>query len=85
VTPALLEGQILADCYSGAGYRVNIQYASQPACSISLRRAVWEPADGDGAAGVEFGQAKRQYLSAVEQKYGYESAQTRIRRRDSRD
>jgi hypothetical protein len=75
---ALLEGQTLADCHSGAEYRVNIQYAPQPACSISLRRAVWEPADGDGAAGIEFGQAKRRYRSAVEQKYGYGSAQTRI-------
>jgi hypothetical protein len=68
---ALLSGQKLDDCYSGTEYRVNIQYAPQPACSISLRRAVWGSADGNGAAGITFGQAKRQYRSDVEKKYGY--------------
>ena len=77
---ALLGEQTLADCYSGSEYGVNIQYVPQPACSISLRRAVWEPADGDEAAAMEFGQLKWPYRSAVEKKYGYGTAQARIPR-----
>lgn len=82
---ALLEGQTLADCYSGAEYRVNIQYAPQPACSISLRRAVWEPADGDGAAGIEFGHANSSTDQRLNRSTATGQPRRAFRRRDSRD
>lgn len=67
---ALLEGQILDDCFTDSTYRVNVRCMRQPECWISLRRMTWDRRETGGNLG-SFGEERRFLRAAVEAKYGY--------------
>lgn len=68
---ALLEGQSLADCFGDTARVVKVECARQPASWIALRRLVWAEDDSDGAAGRKFGERRRLFRKAAEEKYDY--------------